>query len=393
MGQRPRRQRVRHLFTALTASVVVAVGAAALLPTIASAAARPLTFNLSIGDECLYGRAANNAKVSLVWRDQDGVSKGKKTIKAEPDGYWQECFSYDGRVAPGDTVKGTVKTTSRTLTVPKLTIAANRVADTVHGKGPAGDTVTAYVDDYASNTYSSADEVVATDGTYSHDFSGDIDILGCVYVSLSWQDSANDQVNRQTSSSCLGFRVGRLSSSYGDDQVWGRVRSLAAVEIDLADSGDTPKAVAYGVGSYPNGYFSTEFGDDDGEPVVVLPGDKISAPTIASDAHFTVPNITASTNLTTDVVSGTCIPNGYYELNVYGPQQGIRAAAQRRALLRARPADTDGGRSSYKSGYANGSGHFSKDLTSDMNLRAGDIVNLGCRLVTGDWVQRTVIAS
>ena len=109
----------------------------------------------------------------------------------------------------------------------------------------------------------------------------------------------------------------------------------------------------------------------DGDLVRALPGDKVQTTGIASDASFTIPAITIATNLATDVVSGVCLPDRPYQISAWSENHRREAS---------------------RSGVAGGAGQFRKHLTSDMNLKAGDFVEVACRFVTGDYVSRIAVA-
>ena len=73
----------------VTAMLLVAMmGTLAAVPT---EAARGITFNVYLGSYCVDGRAANNAGVSVIWKDSDGDLKQSGFKRANKKGYWEYC--------------------------------------------------------------------------------------------------------------------------------------------------------------------------------------------------------------------------------------------------------------------------------------------------------------
>ena len=130
----------------------------------------------------------------------------------------------------------------------------------------------------------------------------------------------------------------------------------------LPDGSDVPLADAT-VSPRPWGSIFGDFLDDDGHPVRVRVGQTIRALDVASDASFAVPAVTGSATSSTDRVNGSCGgPYRDYFVEAYSPTFN---------------------RYGFVVGTSRADGTFSKDLTSRIDLRAGDTVNIQCRLSTG----------
>ena len=347
-------------------AAIIAAGGALMLSVLPAAAARPVQFYAQQGDGCLGGQAPNLAQLTILWKDASDELKGRATVKADDDGYWWTCF--DVMLEPGDTIKITKGTSSRTVTIPRITAVANRVTNIVRGRGPAGASLELGV--WGDDDWTEAQETVPGDGRYQHDFTGDFDLVGCNEVQVTWTSDAGDQVSRSIGVPCIEVVVGRVLG--WDAQITGYTRVLGRAEVELRDASDVLKGRAHDGGSAWSGSIHTYFGeDDDGDLVRALPGDKVQTTGIASDASFTIPAITIATNLATDVVSGVCLPDRPYQISAWSENHRREAS---------------------RSGVAGGAGQFSKDLTSDMNLKAGDFVEVACRFVTGDYVSRIAVA-
>jgi hypothetical protein len=352
----------------LSRRALVALAIGGLLPIVTAApAAAALGIKLTAyyGDCGFFGSSAGASKtIKIVWKAADTSLKSTQSVKSKLNGAWASKCDGSERVEVGDTIKTTIGTTSRTFTVPKITANVDRVANTVAGIGPANSTMHVEADTYGSGfsiiDHQTVAGSTAGNGSYAVDFSGVIDILGWDDIYAYWNNARGDQYIRYVTAPGLRVWVGR---SYAT--VVGNPNSR--VQVDLADSSDTPRASTTGTLDFW-GYLGTEFLDADGAGVNPAIGDHVAAD-FASDAHLTVPNIHATANVGTNVVNGHCLAGLGFSVRVYAPD-------------RSRIAD--------RIGTANGSGNFTANFAStpSLDIRSGDKMDLYCGLATGDIVAR-----
>jgi hypothetical protein len=353
----------RPLFVALLMGTIL-LGTAA---TAASAAPRPITFDVFIGDFCFGGRAKNNSFLKVIIHDKDGVQKGREAVEADPAGFWQTCtFLSAGPMAPGDKIDVEVFDTGqkRTFTVPLLTGRVDRGTNVVSGKAPAGSSVTIEAFDFRwdlwGESYDEVVDVVATGGNFTYDFDNSgIDIKGGANVVVFWSN-AGDTVH-----------VGRfqiapfLSLQLGLAQLAGAARPNGLLSITLKNSSGNVLARGNGVGAYGDTTFYGEFADADGEAYKLRGGEKLNAPALGAASSWTVPNIAAQTDVAADKIKGKCFPN------------------QRFLVLSNNPNGFEFG---LTFGTAAGNGAWEVDLTDQVNIKRGYRVAVLCYSAGGDEV-------
>ena len=126
----------------MLAAMLAVVFVAALLPSLAVASTRPISFSIDLGWWCVDGRASDGASVTVVWTDDESVVKQRGSVRSNAKGYWVLCGDTDEDVEPGDTVSARVGTITRKVTVPVLTVIPDRGPDqNVTGRGPADTTL------------------------------------------------------------------------------------------------------------------------------------------------------------------------------------------------------------------------------------------------------------
>ena len=359
---------------AFVGPVIRAIGSAlalgalllALLPTAASASSFNPQVGANIGNCSVYGWNAGSKKsVVLTWKDSDGNLKNKQTVKSDSSGNFDGNCDYSERIEFGDTIQVTIGSGTRTLTIPKLTIAVDRVSNTVSGKGPAGDSVdvTGCERDMGCNDYTALTD--GTTGAYSHDFSSDVDITGAGYGYVDWLSPQGDDVENSADAQSIQIWEGRPGSSLSFEAsgAAGQQFTLHLLDGSLAPIGSS--AVSFDQwGSYQN-----DIVDADGVRVRAHAGDTVDASGLASDAYFVLPAISVSGNVKTDKVSGTCLPNLPFSFEAY-------------AFDYSRETSFDG--------TTNGSGSFSMKIAPQMKLKHGDHIDIYCTLSTGDQVAKHI---
>jgi hypothetical protein len=355
------------------ASMLTAVAASTV-----SAAPPPLTIQVLVGDFCVQGTARPNATIKVVIRDADGSVKGRDASLVDEDGRWSACADFFADILqPGDSIKAKVFETgqARTFKIPRFTIDVNRVTDVVSGRAPANSKLMLYAIDqsfafFGMESYSVTQPVTANDsGNYSYDFGNqDVDLLGGAQVAAIWMaQGGNVEVARFMSVPYVLLQLNKSPFS-------GAAKPAAHVAITLTNGPDTV-AEGHAVAEYgadfglPSG-FSGRFFDSDGEPYRVMGGEHLSAPALGSDASWTVPAINGSVELSSDRVSGHCIPNELFIVIVQGDE--------------AFGADF---------GTTAGDGHFSVDMTGSAgNIRSGDQVEIVCLSSGRDQVIQDFVA-
>jgi hypothetical protein len=136
--------------------------------------------------------------------------------------------------------------------------------------------------------------------------------------------------------------------------------------VELARGSETKSEATVGFDRFGGAW--TDFTDPDGEPVRVAAGDTVRS--LDLGIEFVVPRIAVSGEPSTDRVTGSCPPGSAFELEAHSLDL-IHWA--------------------FRDGTTPPSGTFTRDLTVDMDLRAGHVVDLVCRLDTGDRVGRRIV--
>jgi hypothetical protein len=350
-------------------SLLAALMLAALIPGTAAAATRPITFNLALGQGCVDGRASDSVSLDLVWRSAAGSLKGKATVATSVNGYWYWCVGEGSAnvLRIGDRLKATVGTTVRRFTIPQLTLNVDRAQDVFRGKAPAGTTLRLfYLNGIFSDYYSEVKLTARADGRWS--FDPGWNIMGGIAADMRWNGPNGDKVWLYGHAAVLRVTIGRAGFS-------GETRPYRDAEVILENAAT---AVRKGKGTAVGddyGTFSGQFRNAQGDLVAPAVGDRVRAPSLASDADWIVPNVEATANAGTNVVSGRCSDAGtsadFVEIRV------IRTGVWRGLAL----DDTDQ------------DGNFEVDFDDPespflhgANVKSGDRIDVYCLQDTGDWV-------
>ncbi len=351
---------------------LAAIATATILGTaivVAPVAAAPVVLtSIYYGSNCAYGSGTPNTQYTFKLLEGSTLLTSKKTV-ADSGGYIGVCFNGGYELVAGYKLEiraGAALTLVRTITVPNLGIKADRVTDVVSGVAPAGAPVkiqaTAYLPgDYVN--YNSLTQIVTTSGggTYSYDFTAFGGIRGNDGVTMYYKPNG-DYAGSTGDVWRVSLNVEYMRVARGQTKVSGVMNPGEAATITLMTSGNAVRGRAYvGADQYTGGYTGL-FRTTTGATVYPVPANKVSA-SFASDALITLPSLTLTGAASTDVVSGVCMAT-----------QGVYIYAY---------SDTDSA-----SGYttSNGSGAFSMDLTSQMDLHAGDYISAKCKFDNGDEV-------
>jgi hypothetical protein len=352
----------------LSRRALVALAIGGLLPIVSAApasAALGIKLTAYYGDCNFFGTNAGSGKtIKIIWKASNATLKSTQTVKSKLNGTWTSKCDDAERVEVGDTIKTTIGTASRTFTVPKVTAFVDRVTDTVSGIGPANATINVEVDTYGGG-FSIVDHQTiagstAGNGSYTTNFSGTIDILGWDAIFAWWNDSRGDQYVRYAPAPAMRVWLGRPYVS-----VVGNPNSQ--IQVDLADSSATPRATTTGRLDFW-GFFGSEFLDADGGSVKPAIGDLVHGD-FASDADWSIPDIHATANVSTNVVAGHCLAGLGFLVRVNAP---------------------DGSKTASRTGTANGSGNFTANFgtSPSLDIKSGYKVYLYCARSTGDIIAR-----
>jgi hypothetical protein len=351
-------------------SVVAALMLVALTAGSASAATRPITFNLFLGQDCVAGRASDNRMLDLVWRSAAGNLKAKATVPTSGDGYWSWCPPSGSTkvLRVGDRIKATVGSTVRRLTIPTLTLNVDRAQDLFRGKAPAGTTLELfYLNGIFSDYYDAVHLTVNAHGRWS--FDPGWNIKGGITADMQWNGPSGDKIWLTGHAAVLRITIGKPGFAGETRLPYGDVQ----VVIENANTG-VRKGKGTAVGD-DYGTFSGKFRNAQGNLVSPAVGDRIKAPSLASDANWIVPNIAATANAGTNVVNGRCFDAGtsaeFVEVRV------IRSGVRRGYALTSTDQD----------------GFFAVDFDDPespfldgANVKPGDRIGVHCLQTTGDWI-------
>lgn len=299
---------VMRRFSLSISTAAVLVAALALPATTVGAIAK-ITFGhewdgLRLGSACISGHAPSGATLHLVWKSSAGTVKANTYLATNDWGDWAYCSDDGDVLAASDLLKASVGASTRKFVVPLVTINVDRVHDVLRGHAPAGATLDLWIDlrgccwDHSEHDLVTAD----ADGKWVYpngpEFSFDYGTEG-FDVRLEWHNARGDFLSDNAYAPEATVRINRsFVVGYGEPgsdwklALWDTVSGVR-------------KGVAKGVVE-EWGSFSGVFLDASGEPVTVLPGDKIVGTSLASDMRFIVKDIQASADVATDIVTGTC---------------------------------------------------------------------------------------
>jgi hypothetical protein len=348
--------------------LVTAIALASLLgPGAAKAGSATFTFDVSIGSSCISGTGPASSTIALTLMDRDNQVIDTETATSDGSGDWNadQCFWFDLHAT--DKIRAAVGPSSRTFQVPDVTVNIARASDVISGKAPATGTFHLYTTLCETYNCTSGPDVnvnVASNGTYSRDFTALHNLKGNDRALGRWTSPAGDFVDSLTRT------VPYMSLVIGDDQVRGQGKPGQTVTATLRTAG----GVLIGSGSDTVGIRSPSISLDlrtsSGLPAYPRPGNKVTS-NVASDAKLTVPAITL-TLTDADTVAGHCFNNGpvYVYLEHYQPGYEWTEAYT----------------------TAGSAGNFSLDMADTSNSSyvpaSGERFEVDCQNVKGDIVAR-----
>jgi hypothetical protein len=335
----------------LARAAKIAVGAvmAAAIWTPASAQAG-VSFDLTIGSNCLRGTASAPAgsQIHLALDSADGLRHGLQHAKVALDGTWRACLNLS--INAGDNL--TARTESgahRIWRVPLVSATVDRSTNVVSGRAPAGAPVHLEIEPvgnaFATQGHAVADVVTGTYRHFRHDFTGELDIGGGMYV------TAAASLGRDT------VRADAFTLWVWMQRAQPVVHGYAGgpIELVLQDPGGVIRATAHVDLAGP---FYVILADLDGNPVYPRPGDVINVPQVR-DGALVVPHGEENGDPSTNTIFGRCMPKVVWELGVH---TGV-------------------------GGMTDGTGHFSADFTGHGLVRDNQFLDIFCHYATGDLYQ------
>jgi hypothetical protein len=304
----------------------------------------------------------------------DGVSKGNETgIVVNSSGKWVGTRCYGDGIEAGDRITASFGSVHRTFIVPALHANANRVSDVVRGYGPPASSLKvtlARCQVPGSDCSATTERTVPTDamGRFSTTYAAD-DPRGGDYAYVNWTGPMLDTIAQYVYFPYVRVWIGR---SYLD----GQGKLDGSVTTTLTSAAGAVRGKARSTPDHAFGTFTGIFATSNGQVAYVRATDRVSS-TVASDASFTVPQITVAGHAATGMVSGRCLPN-------------------RTVLVAANdPTFTRVPYSASTTTMAGADGSFSADMAAGGTgfvLTAGDRVDATCSTPAGDAVGREATA-
>jgi len=336
---------------------------AALLVPGAAASTTNITFGLTIYGPCIAGNAPGD-HVSITWRDSSGALKSEGSVIPSEYGSWEFCPTDPSLVVmPGDRIRADNGLEVRKYVVPNLTLHLDRVNNRAFGTGPAGRTIRLCSTWSAFSIYEECRSVrVSENGTWT--LRPNWDIPGGIDVSMHWTSPKGDSLYETISAPQLVVTIGKPGLS-------GRTDPFGSVEVAFTGS-QAGVATANGDNT---GAYSGFFRDSSNHLVSVAGGDHVSAPSLAADADWIVPNVSGSANKQSELVTGSCInagPGNQVRISVIRPGGTYRGIA----------FEWTGPDETFEVDFNNywGGG----DTDRSLNIRSGDKIRIDCFVSTGD---------
>ena len=357
----------RHTRTGWKGRVVAAATVALLLvgtlASGASAAPRPIELDLFLGSDCVFGSAKPDSVVKVVIRDSDGVQRAKRATVSDDGGFWAACGT--NLVTPGDEIKVAVFETGQTkiVTVPLLTVNANRGTNVVSGKAPSTGSLTlnAFEGRFdGGDNFDISQNLAVSAGSYSLDFDNlGINLRGGAFYELQWTSA--DGLVRATRRGNVPF----VQLSLGDLTFRGSTTPNGFLKLTLTNPAKV--AVGKGIGDMQDGFVDGRFTDTNGSMYRLKGGEHLSAPALLAQSSYDIPAINGTVNLSSDVISGKCFPNGMF-------------------LVFAFSLTVDQAGGAFGSAASNGS--VSVDFSPFFDVKRGDQVQIICYSPGGDEINQ-----
>lgn len=340
--------------------LVIALVALAVLPASPARAGATFTFIVYVNDTYTYGFGPPNTPHTITLYAPGGAIADVAKVNTDGNGQW--TVTWDVPVIRDSKIKAATATASRTLTVPRLTVRANRVTDVVSGRAPSGTALHITFGHYSSldptsATYYAASSTADGSGNFSSDFTAQANMVGRDYVIVSFSNSAGDTFTN-------GIPVPYMSVRRTSSNVTGALNIGTTATIELRTSANGLRGTASGNWGQLSDIFYSSFVNTDGDLVAVRSTNKVIG-SFATDATVTIPSSTLTADASSNQATGSCMANVPFSLFV-------------------RRADYSAQTTAY--GVTNGSGTFAISL-GGYDVQLADKPLLSCRYPSGDIVQ------
>jgi hypothetical protein len=211
--------------------------------------------------------------------------------------------------------------------------------------------------------YDSVDVTANSEGKWKYNY----DLIGGIDAYLYWTSAQGDTVEIYGTTAQVYVTVGKSILS-------GSINPGLTATVGLRDGSDVLIGVASGIGD-EYGYFSTAFRNGSAHAVALQSGDRVVGRTMASDLDWIVPEIEASADVASNMVTGACQDAGALsDLAIVS----LRRTGHTRGLAFVTP-EPDG---SFEFDFDDPPGGFADPA----NVKHGDRLIVECMLDTGDWV-------
>jgi len=353
----------------ISAALTVALGVALLLPAAAAAAPAQIRFDLELNSPggCIGVYSAPDETLSIVWRGAGGELKAK--ISGLSEGSMGICPDDDSTfVAPGDRITAKVGSYTRNYVVPNLSLRLDRVAGVISGTGPAGRTLIVQRGSGPfGDTVQSRGVRVGQDGTWSWSRS----VGARTTASVTWTSPNNDNLSIYGSAAYLTVTLGKAAFN-------GSASPFSEVDIAV-ENGNTSRGLTTAA---PNGPFSGAFRKPNGRVDPIAPGDHISAPDVAADMDWIVPDVQIAADAATEMVTGQCAGTiAAIRLHRSGHQFPV-------GFVLVSPGSAPGYQDEFEFDFSDprASDYVTGIESNAANVKHGDRLSVECFLESGDSV-------
>jgi hypothetical protein len=262
---------------------------------------------------------------------------------------------------PGDRFRITYGGNIRQATVPVLRLAVNRVTDVVSGIGRRSASVRIQVRNPYTATQLSRNVPTDANGRFSTDFTTDYNIRGGDQITASWTSLQGDFI-------AVTLRAPFMTVWYQSPSTLLSLNPNASGDLDLTDSGGALLAEAGGTG---NALGEVEELLWRRGAVATAASQRVIG-SFASDASIVIPNLELEANAATDGVTGRCLGNTSYRIEVQGSADRFVS----------------------RTGTTGSDGSFAEDFTvAPFDIQPVDTATVFCRYGTGDEVARSVVVT
>jgi hypothetical protein len=289
-----------------------------------------------------------------------GDLKGASYTKTDALGRGRVCFPT--ALIPGDRVRVTSGASSAQTVVPGFTLAVDRVTDVVSGRMPRSTTVKIETFNPYTSTKLTRNVVSDATGRFSTDFTPDYNINGGDRITASFRDTQGHLVTIKLRAPFMTIWLSSPSTTLA-------LNPDTSAQLALKNAGGSVIAETSGAAN-AQGTMEERIWRNAGRVIVAQAGQRVTGD-FAPNASISLPVFNIQVNATSDVVTGRCVRNALYRIELRGASDlfvsrvGLSAAAD---------------------------GSFSENFTGDFDIEPLDTATVYCRFATGDEVVRSGVA-